>query len=109
MTPIETDCRTVRSWLDAGEDFLFVDCREPDEHAIVRIEEAALIPMSEFAERATELEPYRDKRIVISCHHGGRSLRVAMWLRNQGFMQAISMSGGIDRWAQEIDTSLPRY
>ncbi|MGE3182145.1 MAG: rhodanese-like domain-containing protein [Phycisphaerae bacterium] len=109
MTPLETDCRTVRGWLDAGEDFLFVDCREPDEHALVRIDEATLIPMSEFADRAKELEPYRDKRIVISCHHGGRSLRVAMWLRNQGFAEAISMSGGIDRWAQEIDTSLARY
>jgi rhodanese-related sulfurtransferase len=46
---------------------------------------------------------------VVHCHHGGRSLRVAHWLREQGFANAQSMAGGIDRWSQEIDPSVPRY
>ncbi|HEY2147098.1 MAG TPA: rhodanese-like domain-containing protein [Pirellulales bacterium] len=109
MLPIETDSRTVHADRQAGADLLLVDCREPDEWAIVKIEGAKLMPMSELAERLGELEPYRDRRIVVHCHHGGRSLRVANWLRGQGFQNAQSMAGGIDAWAAEIDPSLVRY
>jgi len=107
--PLEIDCRTVKSKLDANEDFLFVDCREPDEHATAQIAAAKLIPMSSITERVNELEMHRDKLIVIHCHHGGRSLRVTRWLRDNGFSQAQSMAGGIDLWSQEIDPTVPRY
>ena len=107
--PLEIDVLAVKQMFDRGEDFLFLDCREPEEHALVRIAGATLIPMSELRDRLTELEPYRGRRIVVHCHHGGRSLRVAMWLRKQGFPHACSMAGGIDEWSQHIDTSIPRY
>ncbi len=77
--------------------------------ALVNIAGAKLIPMSELAARVAELSPRRDRRIVVYCHHGGRSLRVANWLRGQGFDQTQSMAGGIDDWAVEIDRSLARY
>jgi rhodanese-related sulfurtransferase len=109
MLPIETDCRTVHAEREAGADLLLVDCREPDEWAIVKIEGAKLMPMSDLADRVGELELYRERLIVIHCHHGGRSLRVANWLREQGFENAQSMAGGIDAWATEIDPTLPRY
>ena len=107
--PLEIDCRSVAEKLRRGDDFLLLDCRERDEHQAVRIEQAVLIPMSELAQRADELDPHRGREIVVHCHHGGRSLRVAMWLRQQGHAGAKSMAGGIDQWAQEIDPSLPRY
>ena len=109
LLPIEVDCRTVNADRTAGADFLLLDCREPDEYAMVNIAGAKLLPMGELAARVEELTPYRDRRIVIHCHHGGRSLRVANWLRGQGFEQAQSMAGGIDEWAVEIDPSLARY
>ena len=68
-----------------------------------------LLPMSELANRVAELEPHRDGEIVVHCHHGGRSLRVAMWLRNQGFARVSSLAGGIDLWSQQIDPGVPRY
>jgi rhodanese-related sulfurtransferase len=108
-TPIEIDCVSTKALLHAGGDFLLLDCREPDEYATVRIEGARLLPMSELAARVEELAASKDHAIVVHCHHGGRSLRVAQWLRNQGFAKAQSMAGGIDLWAQEIDPSLPRY
>lgn len=107
--PIEIDCLGVKTQLDNGHDFLLLDCREVEEHKIVNIEGAMLLPMSELGDRLDELAPYRDKQIVVHCHHGGRSLRVAHWLREQGYLQTQSMAGGIDRWAIEIDTDLPRY
>src|SRR5262245_1230987 len=107
--PIEVDCRTVKGLLDVKHDFLLLDCREADEHARVAIAAATLLPMSELTERLAELEPHRRRRVVVHCHHGGRSLRVTHWLRQQGFAQAQNMAGGIDAWAEQIDPSLPKY
>ena len=107
--PLETDCRSVHERLRAGGDFVLLDCREQDEWDLVHIEGAKLLPMSQLATRAAELEAYRGCSIAIHCHHGGRSLQVAHWLRKQGFDGAQSMTGGIDDWAQSIDPTLPRY
>ena len=109
MTPIEISCRSVKQKLDAGDDFLLLDCREAAEFEIVSIVGATLLPMSELLARAAEFEPHRDRPIVVYCHMGGRSLQVAAWLRQQNFPQAQSMAGGVDAWATQIDTSLPRY
>jgi len=88
---------------------LLLDCREPDEHALARIEGALLIPMKEIPERLSELEPWRDGSIIVHCHHGMRSLRVVGFLRERGFEGAQSMRGGIDAWSIEVDPTVPRY
>jgi rhodanese-related sulfurtransferase len=106
---MEVDCRSVKAKLDAHEDFVLIDCREQHEYDTVHIPGAILIPMSQMAERVAELEPHKSREIVIHCHHGGRSLNVAMWMKAQGFQNPLSMAGGIDTWSQEIDPSLPRY
>ena len=107
--PLEIDVQGVQQKLAAQDDFLLLDCREADEHAHVNIPQATLIPMSEIQERLGEIEPYRDREIIVHCHHGGRSMRVVLWLRQQGFTRARNMSGGIDEWSVQIDPSLARY
>ena len=107
--PLEISCQSVKAKLDSGDGFLLLDCRETDEHAVARIAGARLLPMSEIQARQDELASERDREIVVYCHHGGRSLQVARWLRHQGFAQARSMAGGIDRWSLEIDAAVPRY
>lgn len=107
--PIEVSVPEVKGLRDAGDDFLFIDCREPDEHAIAAIEGAQLLPMSTLAERISELAGNEERRVVIHCHKGGRSLRVANWLRQQGFARAQSMAGGIDQWATDVEPGMARY
>ena len=107
--PLEIDVETLRDKLAANGDLFLLDCREPQEHATVHIEQATLIPMSELTDRVAELEPQRQREIVVHCHHGGRSLRVTHWLRQQGFERVSNLAGGIDAWAERIDPTLPRY
>jgi rhodanese-related sulfurtransferase len=107
--PIEIDCPAVKSLLDDSADFVLLDCREPDEVAVAAISAARLVPMSELRERLAELEHDRERRVIVFCHHGGRSLRVAAFLRQHGFSRAQSMAGGIDEWSLTIDPAVPRY
>jgi len=107
--PLEIDVHAVQALRVVGEEFLLLDCREPEEHAICCIPAAVLVPMASIPERLAELERHRDGRIVVHCHHGGRSLRVAHWLRARGFALVQSMAGGIEAWALEIDAGTPRY
>ena len=107
--PMEVDVATVKQLIDQAADFTLLDCRETSEHQTAHIEGSRLIPMNEIRGKLAELEPLRNSRIVVHCHHGGRSLRVTQWLREQGFPQVQNMTGGIDAWSQLIDTSVPRY
>lgn len=109
MLPLEITCFELHKKRQARADLLLIDCREPDEHALVAIEGAELIPLGEFPQRISELVQHRDRHIVVHCHVGGRSLRAARWLREQGFTQAQSLAGGIDEWAVEIEPHLARY
>lgn len=107
--PLHIDVHAVKQMLDRGDDFLLLDCREPDEYAKARIEGAVLLPMSQLRERWGELEAHRHRHIVVHCHHGGRSQQVTQWLRRQQFPRVQNMAGGIDEWSQAIDPSVPRY
>ena len=107
--PLEIDVHAVKRLRDSGAEFLLLDCREPNEHALARIPGALLVPMAEIPDRLGALAAHRDGRIVVHCHHGGRSLRVTRWLRAQGFAGAQNMSGGIEAWSVGIDPTTPRY
>ena len=85
-----------------------IDVREPWEFDAAKIEGTELMPMGDVPSRAhQEFDP--EERLVILCHHGQRSLNVAVWLRNQGFEQAQSLRGGIEAWAAEVDAGVGRY
>lgn len=107
--PLEIDVAEVSALQRNASDFLLLDVREPDEHATAHIQGAVLVPMSQLRERLGELEPHRQRRVVVHCLHGGRSLRVVHALRERGFDQAQNMAGGIDAWSLQVDPQVPRY
>ena len=106
--PVEVSVEETKKLCDAGE-VVLIDCREPNEYEVAAIEGSILMPMSDWAQQSEKLEDYKGKSIIVHCHHGGRSLRVTQWLRQNGFPDTRNMTGGIDAWSTEIDESVPRY
>lgn len=106
---VEITPRDLKARRDAGEDLTLVDCRTPKEHDVARIDGAVLLPLQQFQQAVEELEDEKDRPIVVFCHHGMRSLRMTLALRELGFTDVRSMAGGIDLWSLDIDPSVPRY
>ncbi len=107
MDDLQIEPREFKQRLDRGDEFLLVDVREPWEHELCRIEGAKLIPLGAIPARLALFE--QAEHVVLYCHHGMRSLDAVAWLRAQGIEGARSLSGGVDRWATEIDPRIPRY
>ena len=86
---------------------VLLDVREPWEFQTCHIAESRLVPMAEIPARVAELDSGAET--VVICHHGGRSLQVAMFLEKQGFAKVHNLSGGLDAWARSVDPSMPTY
>jgi rhodanese-related sulfurtransferase len=98
----------VKSKLDARDQFVLLDVREPWEFEAAWIDGAKLMPMGDVPSRAhQELDP--EEHVVVICHRGVRSMNVTAWLRQQGFEKAQSMRGGIDAWSRRVDQTVPVY
>lgn len=90
-----------------GFDPLLLDVREDWEYQHARIGGTLHIPMGQIPGRYRELAT--DKPLVVICHHGMRSAQVAAYLEHMGFADIYNLSGGIDAWSREVDTSIPVY
>lgn len=86
---------------------VILDVREPWEVALAAMPGIVAIPMGQIPARADELDPARP--VVCVCHHGMRSMQVAMFLERRGFTDIWNLSGGIDAWSRQVDPSCPTY
>lgn len=91
----------------AGEPFLLLDVREPDELEIASVAFATAIPMGEVPARLGELPA--DRPVYVLCHSGGRSGRVTAFLNANGFASAANVRGGITAWSKLVDPTIPTY
>jgi adenylyltransferase/sulfurtransferase len=105
----EVTPREVKAKLDKGEKFVFVDCRNPNEYEITKIEGAKLMPLPAIAQHFAELKPHANEEVIVHCRTGGRSLQFAQILRQQGFKNVKSMAGGILLWNKDINPGGPQY
>ena len=95
--------------MDAGEDFLLVDVREPAEYEIVRIPGSVLIPKGDILNGSALAELPQDKQIVLHCKSGVRSAEALAALKQAGFKVAVHVQGGVLAWQAQVDPSLPTY
>ncbi len=99
--------KEVKAKQDSGDKFVLVDVREPHEYQIARIPGSVLIPLGDVAKRLGELNPADD--IVIHCKMGGRSAKACDILRANGFAKVRNMTGGITKWSDTVDPTVPKY
>ena len=102
ITPKELEAR-----LKGGEALDLVDVREPHEWDICRIAGARLAPLSSFAGALRELDSARD--VVLYCKSGARSAKALRQLQAAGFKRVWNLAGGILRWSDDVDPSIPKY
>ncbi|GMV67206.1 MAG: hypothetical protein KJ050_16565 [Candidatus Omnitrophica bacterium] len=99
----------LKKKMDADEDFLLLDVREPNEFNIASIPTARLIPLSVIQSRLGELKGLEDKEIVVHCKLGGRSMQACQFLESLGFKNMVNLAGGIHAWSDQVDPSVPKY
>lgn len=86
---------------------LLLDVREPWEYQICHIAGARLLPLKQIPNEYGSLNPQQE--IVLICHHGSRSARAAAFLEQKGFSDVVNLTGGMDAWASEVDTTMAKY
>jgi molybdopterin/thiamine biosynthesis adenylyltransferase/rhodanese-related sulfurtransferase len=84
-----------------------IDVREPHELEISRLPGAVNIPLGQLAARLSELDSAQT--YVVMCRSGVRSAQALHLLANAGFRRVKNLRGGINAWAQEVDTTLHVY
>ena len=97
----------VKAKQDRGDKFVLVDVREPHEYQIAKLPGSILIPVGDVAKRLGELNPADE--IVMHCKMGGRSAKACDILRANGFTNVLNMTGGITKWSDTVDPSVPKY
>lgn len=99
-----TDLAALRK---AGTPHAVLDVREPWETELCLIPDSLTIPLGTLP---TQLDRVPSEGpLVVVCHHGGRSMQAVMWLRSQGYENAINLSGGVDAWARQVDPTMATY
>jgi adenylyltransferase/sulfurtransferase len=99
--------RALADRIARGDDLLLVDVREQHEWEIARLEDALLMPLGDLPAMQHRLP--RDRELVIYCKGGVRGKRAVEFLRREGFTRVTNLAGGILRWSEEVDPSVPRY
>ena len=103
ITPAE-----LKQRLDNGDDIQIVDVREDNEVAVGRIPNSIHIPLGQVFNRMSEIDSGRET--VMYCKMGGRSARAIEALQRSGFKgKLVNLKGGILRWSDEVDPSVPKY
>lgn len=107
---MELTVEALHALRKGGEPHVLIDVREAGELELCALDGAEHIPMGEIPARVEALRALDPALpVLLLCHHGVRSLRVAHYLRHQGVPRAFSVRGGIDLWSLRIDGSVPRY
>jgi len=101
--------RDVKSMLDRGDKFLFIDCRLQNEWDITHIDGTQLIPLQHIGQHIASLKKHQNDKIVVHCRTGGRSMQFTQLLRQNGFADVKSMAGGILLWNKDINPGGPQY
>jgi rhodanese-related sulfurtransferase len=104
---VEISPVALKVLLESATAPVVLDVRENWEREAARLPGTVDIPMAQVPQRLAELP--RDRDIVVMCHGGVRSLKVAHFLAQNGFNHLANLTGGIHAWACDVDPSVGTY
>lgn len=78
---------------------VFVDLRDNKAYQQGHIVDAVHIPMSKLAAHTGELEPYREKPVILVCNVGQQAGTASRQLKASGFSRVYKMTGGMMEWS----------
>lgn len=97
----------LKMLMNNSKDIVLLDVRTAQEYTMCHLNGSLLVA---HADMMALLPKFKDAAHVVTiCHHGVRSLSAALFLRAHGVTHAVSLQGGLDRWAEHIDPSMKRY
>jgi adenylyltransferase/sulfurtransferase len=99
--------RELAERLRGGAAIDLIDVREPGEWEVARLPGARLVPLGQLAASMATLDSARE--IVVMCRSGQRSANAARQLQAAGFRKVRNLAGGILRWSDEVDPTVPKY
>ncbi|MEX0608780.1 MAG: rhodanese-like domain-containing protein [Balneolaceae bacterium] len=102
----EITVQELKEKKEAGKDFLLLDVREDVEYLVSNLD-GHHIPLAQLQNRLQEIEEKKNTEVVIMCRSGNRSSRAASFLESEGFEDVANLKGGMKKWAEEIDPSVP--
>lgn len=79
---------------------VYLDVRTPEEFAAGHVRGTLHIPVEEIEQRWTELEPYRERDMIVYCRTGRRSAAAIEVLEANGFKR-LRNGGGLDSLAAQ--------
>ena len=103
----EISVEELKARLDRREPLVLVDVREQHEFEICRIPSSRLMPLGDLPNLLSSLD--KAAAIVVHCKTGARSAKAVRFLRENGFMNAVNLTGGIRAWSERVDRSVPIY
>ncbi len=81
---------------DKGTDLVLLDVRREDEYRSHRVNSAILIPLEQLEARHHELD--KNKKLIIICERGRRSVIACEMLHGLGFRDLSNVTGGMKQW-----------
>ena len=99
----EISATELKDMLDAEEDFLLLDVREPHEYREVNLGGLS-VPLKTLPLNLHKIAP--DKKVVVHCHSGHRSKQAIKILQEQGYQHLYNLKGGIVAWASDVDEDM---
>lgn len=103
---MEITVQDLRSKLEAGEKFVFIDVREPWEYEEFNLG-AQLIPLNNLVNSTYELDDHKEDEIILHCRSGARSAMAQGLLLANGFKNVLNLKGGVMAWQDAYGNAKP--
>lgn len=97
----------LKKRLDADEKLILIDVRTEDEFNFCKISGSINISLRRLMQESEKID--NNYPIILICHHGVRSMQALHLLKSQGFENVSSLQGGVEKWAHDIEPTMPRY